>query len=307
MDVLTLEQIRPLVPLEEAVAAMRAAFVAYERGAAVMPFPWHLELPEIEGEVHVKGATLGGHPYFAVKLASGSYRTGTHGGLVVVLDAATALPHLLLLDDGWLTDVRTGAAGAVAADALARADVDTVAVIGTGVQAYHQMAALLCVRRPRRLVVCGRDPGRAAAFAERARALHTWDVTVATAVPEAVATADVVVTVTAATAPVLRAGWLSPGVHVTAVGSDAPHKRELDPDVLTRADRIAVDDLVQSRRLGELKGLDDTALPVVSLGALLAGTAPGRTSDADVTVADLTGLGVQDTAIANVVARRLSR
>jgi ornithine cyclodeaminase len=97
-------------------------------------------------------------------------------------------------------------------------------------------------------------------------------------------------------------------VHVTAVGADAPHKRELHQGVLTRANRIAVDDLTQAHQLGELKQFSAealTALPIVSLGAVLAGDVAARTSDTDITVADLTGLGVQDTALANIVAHRL--
>lgn len=312
--VVSLDEIRPLVNLGEAITAVRHALIDHAHGRATSPFPWHIELPEVDGEIHVKGAHLHGAPYVAIKISGGSYRNAaralpTSGGMVAVLDANTALLEFLLLDNGYLTDLRTAAAGAAAADALARTDIGTVTVVGTGGQARYQLAALLHVRQPRRLLICGRSSAHAEALAGWARTQHTWQVTVTTDVRAGLSATDVVITVTPATAPVIRAEWLPDGVHITAVGADAPHKRELDPKVIARADRIAVDNLTQARRLGELKHLHDdalAALPITALGAVLAGTSTGRVNDTDITVADLTGLGVQDTAVANLVARRLA-
>ncbi|MEE6259278.1 hypothetical protein [Plantactinospora sonchi] len=157
-------------------------------------------------------------------------------------------------------------------------------------------------------VVTGRNIAIPTLATYWARARHGWRVTVAADIRTGLTSTDLIITVTPATEPLVRVDRLPDGVHVTAVGSDAPHKRELGLDVIARADRIAVDDHTQACRLGELKHLDDAtlaSLPVVTLGAVLAGTAPGRTSDTDVTIADLTGLGIQDTALANVVVRRL--
>jgi len=181
-------------------------------------------------------------------------------------------------------------------------------VIGAGGQARHQLTALLEVRQPRRLVIYGRTAAHAAALAAWAHRLHLWEITIADTIPDSLSGANLVITVTPSSTPLVHADWLDEGVHVTAVGADAPHKRELHPAVLTRANRIAVDDLAQARNLGELKGLSDdavAALPVVTLGALLAGDAPGRGSDTDITIADLTGLGAQDTALAGHIAHRM--
>ncbi|MDM4719687.1 ornithine cyclodeaminase family protein [Micromonospora sp. WMMA1363] len=230
----------------------------------------------------------------------------TSSGIVTVFDATTGQPALVLLDDGYLTDLRTAATGALANGALARKDITAVTMIGTGGQARHQLTALLEVRQPRRLVIYGHTAAHAAALAAWAHRLYPWEIIIADTIPDSLSGADLVITVTPSDTPLIHTDWLPEGVHVTAVGADGPHKRELHRTVLTRANRIAVDDLAQARSFGELKDLSDdaaAALPVVTLGALLSGDAPGRGSDTDITIADLTGLGAQDAALAGYIAR----
>jgi ornithine cyclodeaminase/alanine dehydrogenase-like protein (mu-crystallin family) len=164
---------------------------------------------------------------------------------------------------------------------------------------------MLNVRRPTHLIVYGRDRNRAAAFARWAGAQHSWHVTVAHSVERAVRHAELVVTATTSTRPVVYGDWLAPGTHITAIGADNTTKRELDLSVLHRAQRIAVDDVHQARTLGELRGLDDATaanLPVTTLAAVLTGDATGRTHPDDITIADLTGLGIQDAAVAQHLA-----
>jgi len=156
--------------------------------------------------------------------------------------------------------------------------------------------------------VWGRRPERATVAAADVAAAHEG--LGATAVPsirDAVEGADVVITCTASTEPLVRAEWLAEGTHVTAVGSDGPGKQELDPEILRRADRLVVDSLDQCRRLGELQHALDVADRAVELGAICAGLEPGRTRSAELTVCDLTGVGVQDVAAANVVMQQLAR
>ena len=299
-------EIRRRVGPYEAIAAMRRAFAAHARGAVTSPQPWQLSAPA--GTVRVDGAHLHGAPYLAVKVTAGypdnpDVGLPAESGLITVLDAGTGRPAALLLDGGYLTELRAGAAGALAADLLAPPEVGTVAIVGTGGQARFQMEALLHVRRPGRLLVYGRDDARADRYAWWARSRHTWQVDLATSCEEAVREADLLVTATPATNPLVHADWLRAGTHVTAVGADDARKRELAPDVLARADVIACDDPARSREVGELKGLGDGDLGAAptTLGAILTGEAPGRKDPDQVTVADLTGLGAQDAALAELV------
>ena len=289
--------VRAALPMSACIDAVEAAFVAYSGGEAELPAVIHLDVPEARGEIHVKAGHIHGAPAYAVKVASGFSATDPPSidGLVLVFDAATGAPVAFLLDGGYVTDTRTGAAGGVAARRLAPEHAAVVAVIGTGIQARRQVEALRCVRDVTEVRVWGRDAERAAAAAADVGG------TAAPTVEAAVDAADVVITCTASTRPLVRAGWIAPGTHITAVGSDGVGKQELDPELLRRADVLAVDSLDQCRRLGELQHALDVADRAVELGAICAGTAPGRTSSTQLTVCDLTGVGVQDVAAANVV------
>jgi ornithine cyclodeaminase/alanine dehydrogenase-like protein (mu-crystallin family) len=295
--VLRAEDVRAALPMAVCVDAVEAAFVAYTAGRAELPGVIHLDVPEANGEIHVKAGHLHDAPTYAVKVASGFYAESPPSidGMVLVFDAGTGEPVAMLLDGGLLTDVRTGAAGGVAARWLAPERVDTVAVIGTGIQARRQIEALRCVRNVGEVRVWGRDAERAA------RAAADVGGAAAGSIREAVEGADVVVTCTASREPLVRADWVRDGAHITAVGSDGVGKHELDPELLRRADVLAVDSLEQCLRLGELQHASDVADRAIELGAICAGTAAGRTNEGQLTVADLTGVGVQDVAAANAV------
>nr|MBP8931137.1 ornithine cyclodeaminase family protein [Paracoccus sp. (in: a-proteobacteria)] len=208
----------------------------------------------------------------------------------------------VLLDNGYLTDVRTAAAGGVAARQLSRPDSTCAAIFAAGVQARMQLKALRLVRPISQAVIWARDLARAQALAAD---LDAPDLQVrAEPDPErAAAGADIIVTTTPANAPILRAEWLRPGQHVTAMGSDQPGKNELDPHCLSRADLYVADRLSQTRLMGELRaalaaGLAPDEGASCELGQIAAGLRPGRSAPDQITIADLTGTGVQDTAIA---------
>lgn len=295
--ILGADDVRAALPMTACIDAVEAAFIAYSSGHAELPGVIHLDVPEAKGEIHVKAGHIHGAPAYAVKVASGFYAEDPPAidGMVVVFDATSGAPSALLLDGGFLTDQRTGAAGGVAARHLAPERVDVVAVIGTGIQARKQLEALRAVRDVRDVRVWGRD----AAHATRAAA----DVggTVAATVEAAVRDADVVVTCTASREVLVRSGWIGDGVHITAVGSDGAGKHELDPDLLRRADVLAVDSVEQCARLGELQHALDVEERAVELGRICAGAAAGRANASQLTVCDLTGVGVQDVAAANAV------
>jgi ornithine cyclodeaminase len=290
------------------VDAIRDAFRADGEGRAHVPAVINLEVPARRGEFHVKTALIDGVPHVAVKIASGFYDNPAKGlpsgsGLMAVFDATTGLPVALLLDNGFLTDIRTGAAGAVAADTLAPLSVSTVGVLGSGLQARHQIRCLRCVRTFSRVVAWSPDRARLDAYVRELRG-EGFDARAA-ATPEAVCReAEVLVTATPSRTPLVRAEWLRPGQHVTALGSDSPGKQELDAACLERADLVVVDRLTQCAAFGELRHALDAGLfrpdrVHAELGEVVAGVKPGRTTAAQITIADLTGVGFQDTAIAS--------
>jgi ornithine cyclodeaminase/alanine dehydrogenase-like protein (mu-crystallin family) len=308
--------VRASLDMPSCIDAVEHAFAAYSTGGAELPDVIHLNVPEGGGEIHVKAGHLHGAPYYAVKAASGFYglEQPAIDGMVVVFDARDGSPVAFLLDHGFLTDLRTGAAGGVAARHLAAERVETVAVIGTGLQARYQLDALAVVRPAFAHVrVWGRNHDHATRCVEdllaRPGLPEDCRFTTAATVEEAVDGAEVVITCTASRAPLLRAGWLAPGAHVTAVGSDGADKQELDIDVLARADLVVVDSREQCARIGELHHALDSEVvhspdDVVELGEITAGGRPGRVSEDQLTVCDLTGVGVQDVAAANVVMAR---
>jgi len=216
----------------------------------------------------------------------------------------------VLGDNGFLTELRTGAAGAVAAELLARRDVTTAAIVGAGSQARYQLEALRHVRSIELVQVASRSRERARTFVDEIGNLGL-SARLCDSVQEAVGGAGIVITTTPSTVPLVEADWLDAGTHVTAVGSDEPSKHELAPDVLARASVVAVDDRRQAASFGELHHAIEAGLrteaDAVTLGELLEGGAQGRVSDEDITVADLTGVGVQDAAIATLVLREASR
>jgi ectoine utilization protein EutC len=311
-------EIRELLEPAACIDAVEKAFSAYAQGQAELPAVINLEIPERAGEVHVKAGHLRGGSDFAVKIASGfpgnaELGLPTGNGLVLAFDAATGVPSALLLDNGYITDLRTAAAGAVAARHLARAQAKTVAVLGTGVQARFQPRMLALVRRFKELRIWGRNRQRARECADelgRSGSLPAeCRVGVAESVAEAVAGAEIVVTVTASREPIVKAEWIGAGTLIIAAGSDGPDKQELEAGVLARADRIVADSLPQCLRLGEIhhaveQGAIAKEKVAAELGEITSGKKPGRQSEDEIIVCDLTGVGVQDVAAAALVLER---
>jgi ornithine cyclodeaminase len=281
----------------------------------VVPAVINLPVPGTHGEFHVKTAWVEGADLVAVKVASGFYDNPARGlptgsGLMALFDASTGLPLGLLFDNGFLTDIRTGAAGAVAAECLARPDVETVGIIGSGIQARHQLACLREVRNIKRLVAWSADAVGLEAYCAEMKATYGLDAVCAAGAEDVCRRADIIVTATPSRAPIVRAEWLRPGQHVTAVGADTPGKQELDAACLARADLVVVDSFSQCSRYGELShalaaGLLAESDVCTELGGIVAGLKPGRTDPRQVTVCDLTGVGFQDTAIAALAWNRM--
>lgn len=312
--ILTEKDLRAVVGLDlSAVDCVEQAFAALATKAVAMPPILRLDVPEFRGEVDVKTAYVPGFDGFAIKVSPGFFDNPALGlpslnGLMILFSSRTGLVEALLLDNGYLTDVRTAAAGAVAARHLSREDASVATIFGAGMQARLQLEALMLVRPIGSARIWARDHAKAQKLAGDFALEHGIKV-IATADPqEAMDGADIVVTTTPTETPILKAEWLEPGQHLTAMGSDAEHKNEIDPAVFTRATYVA-DRITQTRILGELHHAitAGTAKPdqqFTELGAVIAGKAKGRAKAEEITFADLTGTGVQDTAIANLAVTR---
>jgi ornithine cyclodeaminase/alanine dehydrogenase-like protein (mu-crystallin family) len=316
IKVLMEPEIRALITPAEALKAVREAFVALADGRVSMPSPIELDFPHQHADLHVKGAFIHGVPLFSFKVVCGFYENVGRAlpitsGAILVFESDTGELRALLFDNGFLTNLRTGAAGALAVDLLAQSDVEQVAIIGAGTQARYQLGALLGVRQPRRVVVYSRTPRHAQEFANEMGGEHGVQVDTVHNAEQACRGAMVVVTTTTAREPVVKGRWLMPGAHVTAVGSDLPAKRELDGDVFASADVVVADLLEQCLQSGEIHHAVATGQldpkRVIEMGPLAAGREMGRISERQITVADLTGVGIQDVAVANVVAANASR
>ncbi len=315
MTILTEADLRGVIKLDlDAVACVENAFRALATQKVAMPPILRLDIPEHHGEVDVKTAYVPGLDGFAIKISPGFFDNPKLGlpstnGMMVLLSAKTGLVEALLLDNGYLTDVRTAAAGAVAAKHLARKDASVAAIFGAGMQARLQLEALKLVRPIGEARIWARNAAKAEKIAAELREKLGIIVRAERDAAKAAAGADIIVTTTPSTEPLIHAGFVSAGQHITAMGSDAEHKNEIAPAILKLADLYVADSAKQTRRLGELHhaidaGLISAEAEVTELGAVIAGKAHGRRAASDITLADLTGTGVQDTAIATLARDR---
>lgn len=315
--VITEERIRELVTEADALASARAAFEAMAtEGAVQQPPPMGYDLPD-EVEIHVKGAALAGAPAMAVKMATGGYKNRARGlgpagaGLVIVVDTYTGYPAAIFLENAYLTDMRTAAAGALASLLLMPQEPMagcTLAILGAGMQAKLHARSITAAMPGRfsKLVLWARDTEKgvataAAIQAELASVAPSVVVSSSTSVAAAVAGAELVVTVTPSREALLEAEWLHPSATVVAVGSDGAGKREVADSILEAATLSVVDNREQCGSLGEMQyGSAEQLAAAVPLGDIVVDNHGGRSAAADpngIVLVDLTGCGAQDAAI----------
>ena len=308
--VVTEGELQRVVKLDESVVeAVEKGFSELDKGNATVPPIMMIPVPEKTGEVDVKSAYIKGVDRLAIKVASGFFENNKIGlpsasGQMLVLSAETGYLQAVLLDNGYLTQVRTGAAGAIAAKHLAPKNAENAGVIGSGTQARFQMRGLALMRNIKTIRMFSLDPDEVKdAYVKDMEAELGVEVIKAESAEEVVRESSVVVTTTPAREGYLKAEWLHPGLHITAMGSDTEEKQELEAQVLGKADLLACDLKSQVFRLGETRSAIERGVltedsPMVELGALVNGKAKGRTAEEQITVCDLTGVGVQDTMIA---------
>jgi ornithine cyclodeaminase len=282
--ILNLSEIRARINDGAVIDAMRAALMAQARGECSTPMPMHLDTAN-GGEVHMKASYRRGGKYFALKMASTFHGKGN--GMMMLASAETGEPVAYLADEGHLTDVRTAAASAMVARELGRRDT-SIGILGTGIQARLTARFHRHVLPLEKIFLWGRDAEKARRCAEEIGA------TAVKSVAELAASTRLIVTCTASRTPLLFAGDLQPGTHISAVGADSVGKQELDPEILRAAELLLVDSRAQCEKLGELQHARE--LVSVEIGEFCERHAPAESS-----VADMTGLGVEDLYIAEMV------
>lgn len=312
---LTRRDVERLVTPAMALRAVRGAFVAAARGQTVMPPKVYLPLPG--GDFRAMPAYLKRPPACGMKWVNVHARNPERGlpsvmALIVINDPATGRP-LAVMDGLLVTKLRTAAAAAVAAQALARPESAVAGLIGCGAQADAQVMMLSHVlRRLRRVAVWGFRRGEAAAFCRRMRRQLPRLVCEPEArIASCAAQADVLVTITPSRRPLVRRAWVRPGTHINAVGADGPGKQELDPRILRDA-VVVVDEREQAVHGGELnvpvsRGQYDPARIHANLGEVLIRRRPGRRTPTQITVFDSTGLAIHDVALGAVLVREARR
>lgn len=298
--------------IEPVARAFQESSANKAQNGVVVMFP--AERPEL-GDVYVKTGVLGGHriyivkvsPWFAANVASGQ----PQGGFLAVFDSATGHTLALLNDEHYLSDIRTAAAGAVAANLFAPPRIATAAVLGSGVQAYWQPLALYGERPFHNLLVWARSPQKAEILKHRlTEALPNVRIETSGNLEQVVRKADVLITATSSREPLVRGDWLRPGQHITAVGADDATKCELDSGVLNRS-RIFVDSITENIGKGDVQraiqsGQFASTQIAGELGEVLSGLLAGRTSDADITIAKLIGIGAQDLVAAEIALEKVA-
>lgn len=305
--VLSEEEIAPLLDMEEAICHVEAAFSAHAKGTIKMPPKVYLDFGI--GDLRVMPAYWPAKKTSSVKIVNSHPKNPSLGLPAVMaatwlMDPTTGEP-LALIAATALTDIRTGAAGAVAARHLARKNSATAGLIGCGRQARTQLSGLRRLFPIQLVKVAGKNLKESEQFCKTA---ENNGGLIPVKELAAACDADIVITTTPSRSPIVRAGWIRPGTHINAIGADAPGKQELDSKILENA-VVVVDDLTQAVHSGEVnvpiaKGKITRNSIHASLGEVIIGKKKGRTSDRQITLFDSTGLAILDLAIGHLVYQK---
>ncbi len=317
--VLELDEIKSLIDTPQLIQEIEIGFVLYSEGKVTVPPVGFLHFDDPPGDVHIKYGFVSGGEYYVLKMASGFYDNPeldlpVADGVILVFSQKTGELKLILLDKCWLTDMRTAAAGAVAAKHLAPKTIHHIGIVGTGVQARMQLDMLRTVVDCESCFIWGRDSTKVQGMLDDLRAsenIQAWglDIRAAETLDDLVSQCNLIVTTTSAKNPLIRADQVRKGTHITAMGSDDLGKQELEAALLAKADLVVADSISQCGQYGECHHAIQGGLieegSILELGQVIKNPAIGRTSEDQITVADLTGVAIQDIQIAKMVDRAL--
>ena len=283
-------------------------FIAYSKGKVVVPPIGELTFKDPPGDVHIKYGYIKGDRYYVIKIASGFWENDKYGipngqGMMLLFNQKTGQPEALLHDEAILTDIRTAVAGQICASSMAN-EINCIGVIGTGVQARLQVEYLQSITQCRDIAVWGRNSDKVRKYKKDMEG-KGFIVTIKNTVKDVCKVCNLILTTTASKDPIIFKEDLQPGTHITAVGADAVGKRELGDGVINLANTVAADSLVQCIERGEISyALSKNEIKkdqICELGHILSGKSVGRKNINHITIADLTGVAVQDVQIATAV------
>ena len=317
--VLELDEIKRLLDTTQLIEEIETGFVLYSEGKVNVPPVGFLHFDDPPGDVHIKYGFVSGDDYYVLKMASGFYNNSeldlpVADGVILVFSQKTGELKLILLDKCWLTDMRTAAAGAVAAKHLAPKTIHDIGIVGTGVQARMQLEMLRTVVDCQSCFIWGRDSTKVQGMLDDLRAsesIQAWglDIQAAETLDDLVSDCNLIVTTTSARNPLIRGDQVRKGTHITAMGSDDDGKQELEAALLAKADRVVADSISQCSQYGECLHAIQGGLieegSILELGQVIKNPAIGRTSEDQITIVDLTGVAIQDIQIAKMVDRAL--
>jgi len=312
--IIRLEEIKSILKSLDLIEAMKEGFIQYSNGQCVVPPVGELLFENPPGDVHIKYGYIRGEKYYVVKIASGFYENPKLGlpsgqGLMLLFNQHSGQLEAVLLDEGFLTDIRTAAAGALAARYFASKNLETMGILGTGVQARLQLQFILKGHSCKSVWLWGRNRDKAEEMKEELDG--DIEIHVASSPAEVAQKARLIVTTTPAQKPILFSGEIQEGTSIIAMGSDTAHKQELDSGILQDADLLIVDSLTQSQSRGEVyqAGKAGSLSPgkVIELGKAIQDPKLHRSSEKQKIVVDLTGVAVQDMKIASAVYKHASQ
>ena len=311
--VLDWDQIEPILSKIDVIEPMKQGFIDYSRGLAEIPPVGELIMEDPPGDVHIKYGYLKGGNHYVIKIASGFVGNNEFGikagqGMMLLFDIKTGQPLAILIDEANLTDIRTGIAGAITSSELASKNVNEVLIVGTGVQARYQAKYICQEMGISKVIFWGRDESKINKIANDIN-LNNVEIKIEKNLESAVRSSKLIITTTSAKSPLIDSGWVQPGTHITAVGSDTHNKCELDYNILAKANLIVADSIEQNVLRGEIhQALKHDAIneaDLIEIGEIFENPEKGRKNDQDITVADLTGVAVQDLVIAEAVYNTL--
>lgn len=308
-QIISFQQIKEILPKIEVLPIMESGFASYSRGDVVVPPVGELIFENPPGEAHIKYGYIKEDDFFVIKIASGFYNNPSLGlsssqGVMLLFNQKTGQLKAVLLDDGHLTDIRTAAAGAVAAKYLAPKNVKQIGIVGTGTQAKLQLEYLRPITNCRKVICWARSESSGKQFLDYFQN-SDFEITITKDLDLLTQSSNLIITTTPSKKALIKWEHLQPGTHITAMGSDTAEKIEIDPMVLGNADKVIVDSLPQSESRGEVyqavkAGTLDRST-CVELGNLVLNPELGRMKAEEITLADLTGVAVQDIQIAKAV------
>ncbi|WP_405399972.1 ornithine cyclodeaminase family protein [Maribacter sp. Asnod2-G09] len=311
---ITYEQINDLLKIEDLFEPVKQAFINYNTSSLIGIPVSLLHFPN-NADTHIKTAAIKGYDYFSIKVVSmfpdnAKQNLSPFSGAIFLFDAKTGFPTAILNDKGIITDLRTAAAGAVITNFVASESSKSVAVIGTGIQAYHQVFALAKLRRINTLNIYGRSKEKALSLKEKlTHSFPDLKVDVVDSVEKTVKESEIIITTTSSKTPLIKGEWLQKGQHITAVGSDDIYKNEMDSDCFNVADTIFIDSLELNKQYGEyahaIKSSPRLIDKTLEFGNAFQNTA-FKHSDNKITIAKLVGVGIQDLAASIVVMNKLN-